>query len=181
MGNSHPRLFFAAVPPEATRERIAAAAESTPLESGARLVPRTNYHMTLAFVGAVATPLVDVLCRIGRAQRAAAFALCFDAYEYWPKSEVIVAAARSIPAELERFREQLHRELAGHPWAVDPKPLRPHVTLARKVSQPPVLQAMSAFDWLVRDFSLMRSDTSGVQSAYTVVDTWQLLDDIEKA
>jgi 2'-5' RNA ligase len=160
---------------------VAVAAESTPLESGARLVPRTNYHMTLAFVGAVAAPLLDVLCRIGSAQRAAAFALRFDAYEYWPKSEVIVATARSVPAELERLWEQLHRDLAEYQCAVDPKPLRPHVTLARKVSQPPVLQAMSAFDWLVRDFSLMRSDTSGVQSAYTVVHTWQLLDDPAKA
>jgi 2'-5' RNA ligase len=40
---------------------------------------------------------------------------------------------------------------------------------------------MSAFDWRVRDFCLMRSDTSGIRSAYTVVDTWPLLDSAEKA
>jgi 2'-5' RNA ligase len=178
--NSNVRLFFAVVPDSTLRARIAAAAESLPLESEARLVPRTNYHMTLAFVGEVAPSQVPLLRQIGGAQRTAAFSLRADAYEYWPKPEVIVAAARTIPSELEQLWQQLHRDLAGHRWALDPKRLRPHVTLARKVSQAPVLQAMSPFDWLVRDFSLMRSDTSGIQSAYTVVDTWPLLYDTEK-
>jgi 2'-5' RNA ligase len=171
------RLFFAVVPDPTTRAHMAAAAESMQLGSEGRVVPRTNYHMTLAFVGELAAPLIPTLRQIGSAQRAATFSLRFDAYEYWPKPEVMVAAARTIPTELERLWRQLHRDLAGHQWALDPKRLRPHVTLARKVSQAPVLQAMSAFDWLVRDFSLMRSDTSGVQSAYTVVDTWPLLYD----
>jgi 2'-5' RNA ligase len=55
------------------------------------------------------------------------------------------------------------------------RPLRPHVTLARKVAQAPVLQAMSPFDWSARSFSLVSSDTSGAHSVYTVVDTWPLL------
>ncbi|MDB6087195.1 MAG: 2-5 ligase, partial [Gammaproteobacteria bacterium] len=94
---------------------------------------------------------------------------------------VVVAAARTIPAELERLWQQLHRDLAEHRWALDSKRLRPHVTLARKVSQAPVFPALSAFEWPVRDFSLMRSDTSGIQPSYTVLDTWPLLYDSVKA
>ena len=180
-GGSQVRLFFAVVPDSNIRERMASAATAVKLEPQARLVPRANYHMTLAFVGEVAMPQLPILLKIGEAQRATALTLTFDAYEYWPKPEVIVAAARTVPAELERWWQQLHRDLAVHGWALDPKRLRPHVTLARKVTQPPVLQAMSAFDWRVRDFCLMRSDTSGVRSAYTVVDTWSLLDSAEKA
>jgi nicotinamide-nucleotide amidase len=56
-------------------------------------------------------------------------------------------------------------------------PLRAHVALARKVAQLPVLQAMSPFSWPARSFSLIGSDTSGVCSVYTVVDTWPLLDE----
>jgi 2'-5' RNA ligase len=48
------------------------------------------------------------------------------------------------------------------------------------VAQAPVLQAMSPFEWHAREFCLMRSDTSTRQSAYTVVDTWPLLDKPEK-
>jgi 2'-5' RNA ligase len=175
------RLFFAVLPDSATRERIGAAAAALPLNSNARLVPRNNYHMTLAFVGAVPLPQLPILREIGAAQCVAGCVLRFDAWEYWPKPGVIVGAARTTPGALERLSLQLHRDLAQHQWALDVKPWRPHVTLARKVSQAPVLQAMSPFDWLVRDFCLMRSDTSGATSAYTVVDTWPLLYDSEKA
>jgi 2'-5' RNA ligase len=171
------RLFFAALPDAATCERVAAAADSLPLELTAQRVPRDNYHVTLAFVGEIAVSRLPTLLGIGRAQQIPEFSLRFDAYEYWPKPEVVVAAARAIPHALERLWRELHQELANHQLALDPKRLRPHVTLARKVSQAPVLQAMSVFDWPVSEFCLMRSDASGVRSAYTVVDTWPLLYD----
>jgi 2'-5' RNA ligase len=175
------RLFFAATPDPVAREQVAAVSQSLSLEPGARRVPRENYHMTLAFVGDVAVSQLPDLLEVGAAQKERVFSVAFDAYEYWPKPGVIVAAARLIPAELHRLWRQLHQDLAEHAWALESERLRPHVTLARKVSQPPVLQAMSAFDWRVRDFCLMRSDTSGIRSAYTVVDTWSLLDSAEKA
>jgi 2'-5' RNA ligase len=175
------RLFFAAVPDAAARERIAALSQSMPLQPGARRVLRDNYHMTLAFVGDIAVSQLPLLLQVGAAQKERAFSVALDAREYWPKSGVVVAAVRLIPAELHRLWRRLHDDLAGHTRVLESEPLRPHITLARKVSQPPVLQAMSAFDWRVRDFCLMRSDTSGIQSAYTVVDTWPLLDSVENA
>jgi 2'-5' RNA ligase len=143
-------------------------------------VPRNNYHVTLAFIGEVAVAQLATLRRIGAAQAAPALALRFDAFEYWPKPEVVVAAARTIPDGLQALWQQLHRELAVHQWALDPKRLRPHVTLARKVSQTPVLQAMSPVNWMAREFCLMRSELGAPQPTYTVVDTWPLLYDSEK-
>jgi len=175
------RLFFAAVPDLVTGQAIAAAAAAMVLPAETRLVPRSNYHMTLAFIGEVATQAIPTLRAIGGAQRAPPFSLTCDAYEYWPKPEVIVGAARTVPTAMERLWVHLHRELASHGWALAPKRLRPHVTLARKVSQAPVLQAMSPFDWPVHEFCLMSSEPSGIRSAYTVVDRWPLLDNVEKA
>jgi 2'-5' RNA ligase len=181
---SRMRLFFAVLPDLITRDRIAVAAaaaaaaafESLPAGATARAVAHANYHVTVAFVGEVAGSQVPILRAIGGAQRIRRFALRFDAYEYWPKPEVMVAAARVVPEELKRLWQQLHQELAVHQWALAAKRLRPHVTLARKLSQAPLLPAMPAFDWPVREFCLMRSDTSGPESAYTVIDTWPLLD-----
>jgi 2'-5' RNA ligase len=175
------RLFFAVTPDPVVREQIAAVSRSLSLEAGVRRVPRENYHMTLAFVGDVAVSQLPILLKAGAAQKERAFSVTVDACEYWPKPGAIVAAARFVPAELHRLWRQLHQDLAGYAWALESERLRPHVTLARKVSQPPVLQAMSAVDWRVRDFCLMRSDTSGIRAAYTVVDTWSLLDSAEKA
>jgi RNA 2',3'-cyclic 3'-phosphodiesterase len=178
--NTRVRLFYAAFPDAGSGQCLAAVAASMHLHPASRLVPRVNYHVTVVFVGEVPASQVPVLLQVGAAQRMPAFELRFDACEYWPTPKVVVAAARTIPTALEGLRQQLQRELAGHQWTPDVKAFRAHVTLARKVSQAPVLQAMSPFDWRVRDFCLVRSDTSGIQSAYTVVDTWPLLDDSEK-
>jgi 2'-5' RNA ligase len=140
-------------------------------------VSRGNYHVTLAFVGAVPGARLDELRLLGRAVQATRCTLVFDAYEYWPKPEVVVAVARVIPAALELAWSALHRHLAEAHFELAPKRLRPHISLARKVTQAPVLPAMSAFCWTPETLCLVRSETVGAESVYTVVDTWQLLDE----
>ena len=164
------RLFFALWPDVDTQAQIANAAAALRLAGDAQRVPRENYHVTLAFVGEVATSRLAVLQQIGRGQRAAGCTIRFDAYDYWPDHQVAVAIAREAPAALTLLWTQLHRDLK-RPHSS----LRAHITLARKVAQAPVRQAMSPFHWNARSFSLVRSDTSGARSVYTVVDTWQLL------
>ena len=170
------RWFFAALPDPAVRLRIGAAAAVLPLPARGAAVPADNHHMTLAFVGAVPADGVAKLQGIGGAQRSPGFTLRFDAYEYWPKPEVVVAAARMVPPALEQLWLRLHAELATQGWASAPKRLRPHITLARNIAQAPVLPPMPAFEWSVRALALMRSEPSVGRAAYTVVDTWPLLD-----
>jgi RNA 2',3'-cyclic 3'-phosphodiesterase len=180
-GTGTARLFFAVVPDAATRELVGSAAQALRCGPESRLVPRTNYHLTVAFVGEVSVSAVALLRSIGAAQSASAFSLRFDAYDFWPKPEVIVARARSVPVPLERLWQKLHSDLAPHRFALEPKRLRPHVTLLRKVARAPDLPPMNGFDWKVSDFSLMRSDIDGAHPAYTVVDTWPLLYEPEKS
>jgi len=169
------RLFFAVVPDEATRGRLGAAAASLVLSSEARLVPRNNYHATVAFVGDIPAAAITTLREIGGTQAAPAFSMRFDAFDFWPKPELIVARSLSVPDSLESLWQRLHEDLARHGWAQNPKRLRPHVTLVRQVRRSPVFPTMDPIDWEARDFSLMRSDTSGQQPVYTVLDTWPLL------
>jgi 2'-5' RNA ligase len=139
-------------------------------------VPRENYHVTIAFVGDVPRTQMRGLEQIGCAQQPMRCALKFDAFEYWPKPQVAVAAAREISPELEHFWQALHRDLALLSLALEPKRLRPHLTLARHVPHSPEPGAAPSLLWSPREFSLVHSDTSGSQSVYTVVDTWPLLD-----
>jgi 2'-5' RNA ligase len=44
-----------------------------------------------------------------------------------------------------------------------------------------VWPAMPTFEWIAREFSLVRSDLGSTQSVYTVVDSWPLLDESSKA
>ncbi len=175
-GAARARLFFALRPTDREREAAAAAAAGLALGPGARPVPAENFHVTIAFVGEVAADQMEGLRSIGCASRAVRCPLRFDAYEYWPKPEVVVAAARDIPPCLERLWVELHASLAAQGLVLTPKRLRPHVTLARHVSQAPALPALPAFTWTADAFCLMRS-VGGGRATYTVVDHWPLLDE----
>jgi 2'-5' RNA ligase len=178
------RLFFALWPDACMRARIADAAAILRLDDEAHHVPAENYHMTLAFVGEATDSTLAVLRQIGGDLHGAACRISLDTLEYWPESQVIVATAQETPAALHDLWNRLHRQLALHqaelPRVRLPATLRAHVTLARKVSQAPVSQAMSPFTWTARSFSLVRSETGGAHSVYTVVDTWSLLDKMPK-
>ena len=175
------RLFFALWPDTQVRARLAHAAATLPLDGRARRVAAESFHLTLAFLGEVSAPQLGALQHIGRALHAPACRIGLDAYEYWPEPQVVVAAARENSAALLELCAQLHQALSHSEAAPHFKrpnlPLRAHVTLARKVAQPPVMQAMSPILWRATRFTLVRSETGGAQSAYTVVDTWPLLDE----
>ncbi len=170
------RFFFALWPDSPLTERIADAAAGAGLTGDVRIVPRENYHATLAFVGEVAPLEMGVLQRIGAARRARACIIEFNRSEYWRESRVVVAAASDIPPALMELWSGLLRDLLVAGLIEPPRtPLRPHVTLARKVVQAPVPKAMSPISWKAQSFSLVRSEKSGARSVYTVVDTWPLL------
>jgi 2'-5' RNA ligase len=169
------RLFFALWPDAALRERIADVAAALRLAATARRVSRQNYHVTLVFIGEVASSELAALRQLATRHRIAASEIRFDAYEYWEGAQAVVAVAQRTPDALSELANGLGR--SNH---VEPA-LRLHVTLARKVAQAPVLQAMSPIDWNASSFSLMRSDTSHAHSVYTVVDTWPLLDKRQKS
>ena len=170
------RLFFAAFPEGETRRLIESAAASLVLGEGARLVPCENYHITLAFVGEVSNAQAASLRTIGPLE-VPAFTVRFDTYEHWLKSEVIVFATSECPPALHDLQCKLRGELAHHALASDPRPFHPHVTIARKVVQAPVQEAMSGFLWTVTAFQLVRSLRSSTGSTYTVLDHWSLLDE----
>lgn len=173
------RLFYALWPDAQVREHLARAAADLRLGCNVRRVPCGNFHVTLKFIGEVATSRLDTLRRIGSAHRAPGCTMTFDAYDYWPEPQVVAAVVRDSPAALIELSTQLHRALslsgAAPSCERPPLPLRVHVTLARKVAQAPVLQALSPISWKVRSFSLVSSDTGAAHSVYTVVDTWPLL------
>jgi 2'-5' RNA ligase len=173
------RLFFAAFPGPEGRRNIGAAASAlnlSPESPDARLVPAANYHLTLAFAGDVSNAQAAALRSAGAPLRCAAFEVRFDAYEHWPKSAVVVAAASEPPAALIELRRLLCVELDRIGVAADSHAFRPHVTLARKVVQAPVLKAMSGVSWSIDTFELVHSSRSAEGSVYTVVDSWPLLD-----
>jgi 2'-5' RNA ligase len=170
------RLFFAAFPTPEIRLQLASAAAALGVCREARLVPAENYHMTIAFAGEVSKEQAAALRAAGAAVRCPTFEVTFDAYEYWHKPEVAVAVASECPATLLELHHALRAPLDRLGLPADPSTFRAHVTLARKVTQAPVLKAMSTMSLTVRGFDLVRSARLAEGSVYTVVDSWPLLD-----
>jgi RNA 2',3'-cyclic 3'-phosphodiesterase len=168
------RLFFALWPDDDLTRQLTEIARQLNLESGSRRVDPKNYHVTLAFVGEVPAAKLAVLQQIGRSLRVPRFTFICDSIEFWQRSQVVVGAVRAAPPGLLDLGRKLNDALE-----LPREPLCAHVTLARKVTQASVLQAMSPVVWRATDFSLIRSDTGGAESAYTVLDTWSLLDETE--
>ncbi|HEY2678879.1 MAG TPA: RNA 2',3'-cyclic phosphodiesterase [Steroidobacteraceae bacterium] len=171
------RLFFALWPESDVARQFAHAASQLQQSSPARLVNFRNYHLTLAFLGEVSAANLVVLQQIGGRQRASCCNIVFGGLEYWPDPKVVVSIAQVFPTALYDLSAQLRGAADQHRLtATSPAPqFRAHVTLARKVAQAPVLPTVPPFSWSVNSFSLVRSDASGDESVYTVVDTWPLL------
>ena len=170
------RLFFALWPQVDVAAQLTQMSRQLSFEPGSRRTNPKDYHVTLAFIGEVPAADLAVLQQIGGTLRASRFTVSFDSIEYWRESRVVVAAASAAPPGLLDLWGKLN-DATGLPR----QPLRAHVTLARKVTQAPVPQAMSPIQWPAATFSLIRSETGGIESAYTVLDTWSLLDEIKNA
>ena len=183
------RLFFAAFPDVETRERIEDAARALGLRPPARPVPPAKYHMTVVFLGEVAELRLAAVREIGSRRCGRCFSLRFDHLEFWSKARALVMAASHCPAALEQLRISLEADLSACGVAFDAQPLRPHVTLARKIVQAPVVQAPGVdILWSVRAIHLVSSATRAAAagstvdaSIYTVVDTWPLLDNRDES
>ena len=157
---------------------IESAAATLSLPKFSRRVPSENYHMTIAFAGEVSREQATALRAIGAAVRHPSFEIRFDAYEYWQKSAVVVVASRDCPRALLQLHHAVRVGCDNLDLPIESSGFRAHVTLARNITQAPVLKAMSALSWIVRDFQLVRSARSAEGSVYTVVDSWPLLDNV---
>jgi 2'-5' RNA ligase len=196
------RLFFAALPDEGTRARLRALI-AEPLrelgrEGGREVgrevgretrrgvgrergslvpVPIENYHLTLAFVGAATAAQLETVRAIGASLRGRPCEVRLEALEWWRRAGVLALAAPLCPPELAQIHARLSDALRRAGFARDLETFRPHVTVARKVTQAPVLPRVLELTWPVREVALLDSDTSGKTSRYTVLDTWPLLDE----
>ena len=189
------RLFFALWPDEASREALAAAVDGViQAASGGRPVPRTNLHVTLAFLGPVPEDAfgrllelargiagtgdaarVDEAARLdGRPSRAIVMRL--DRIEHWRRAEILCAAASEMPAGADALAGALKSALVAAKFRPDLKPFRAHVTLARQVRRAPPNLGMPVVTWTFREFALIESRTLPEGSSYSVVDSWVLGD-----
>jgi 2'-5' RNA ligase len=166
------RLFFALWPDPALREALRARIEQiTALIEGKPQRP-DQWHVTLEFLGQVPGERLPALRAAADRVSRSPVTIEFDRVEHWRKPQVVCLVASRVAAGLETLAAQLHVALAEEGFALDARPFRPHVTLARKVRaavdsclDPPLV-------WRSDGFALVRSVTDPSGSRYEPLDWW---------
>lgn len=169
------RLFFALWPDELARAALAAAVARVARDVTGRPVPAMNYHFTLVFLGSVPPTEIERVCSVAaHLASVGPISVTVDTLEHWRKPQVLVATSTATPPAAAALTEHLTQALIAAGFNPDPRPFRPHLTLARKVAAPfpaaPLLPQRLAF----KDFALVESQTRPEGSTYAVLRTFPL-------
>jgi len=176
------RLFFALRPAPEQNAYLAELAAPLATQLAGQLSRAANLHATLCFVGTVEPARLEALRDAAASVRSEPIEMCFDALEYWEKPQILCATASGAGDEsrVNALSLALTAAILAAGFSPDVKPLRVHVTLARKIRAaqaatiewplpllPPLLVRCDRFD-------LMQSRREESGSVYSVVDTWHL-------
>lgn len=167
------RLFAAISLPDDIRERLAAAQAG--LERH-RLVPPENFHVTLAFFGAVDTRRAEDIASALSEARAAPFTLWLDGVGVFggDRARAVYAAVRPDPA-LTALRKSVRAAARAAGVVLKAERFTPHVTLARGVGGGDLrrwLESRAAFlagPVPVEGFTLFRSELGRAAPVYTPI------------
>ena len=167
------RLFFALWPDDGVRARLAEQARLLPINMGRR-VPPENFHITLLFLGNVEEQDIPRLADDAAALKTPGFPLQIDHCGWWKRAKVVWLAPAHAPEPLLELVKQINRlsRLAGLP--VDERDYSPHLTIARKLTQPVKPCTYDPIHWDVREFCLVESVTHEKGARYRVLRSWRL-------
>ena len=133
-----------------------------------------QWHVTLVFLGEVPAPHRAALLAGAHRVQASPFTVTFDAIEYWRRPRVVCMTASFTPAPLHNLLETLRAALQSEGFEPDPRPYRPHVTLARKVFVAQEFTLSEPITWPAHRFTLVRSVTDPAGSRYEPLEWWNL-------
>ena len=172
------RLFFALLPTPAQSDALVAEVAPLVAQLDGQPSPPSNLHATLCFVGAVAAERLAALREAAAAVRGRHITLDFSALEVWERPQILCATAGESDSARD-LSERLTEVASGAGFTPDRKPLRAHLTLARKVRA----DVARNFEWpraiatlrvRCERFVLMESRRGEAGSTYSVVDSWPL-------
>lgn len=172
-GPDRRRLFFALWPTDQFRANLEAATRAIAQASGGRLIPATNFHVTLLFLGDISAEHFDFVQQAG-AQLAGspAFEVDFDGVEAWGR-RLLCLTASTAPAAAIDLATRLRSNLRGF-VRENEREFRPHITLARDLPRSGPSQKIEVLRQEVNDFALVESVRDARGSQYSVLTRWPL-------
>lgn len=147
------RLFIALLPGEAVRDAMAAWRDAWTWPRQAALVKTSRLHVTLHFLGDVPVEHIAALAP-ALAVPFAPFTLRLDRAALWPHG-LAVLEPDAAPDALQALHAALAGALRCAGLAVDERPYRPHVTLARRAKGAVAPDEVCNVAWTNHSYHLM--------------------------
>jgi RNA 2',3'-cyclic 3'-phosphodiesterase len=167
------RLFFALWPDLPVRDEVEQFARQLPLVSG-RLVPTSNTHITLAFLGNVDEQTTAGLIKKANHIEMNSFSLTLDQLGWWKKPKIAWLAPTRYPQVLPELAAELRKIARNSGVSLDERPYRPHLTLARKIKSPLLGAPARSIFWNINEFCLVESKSEEMGVKYEVKQSWPL-------
>lgn len=168
------RLFFALWPDDAVRDSFAAIGSKT-LKRRGRRIPAQNLHLTLAFLGSLAPEVRRCVETMAGGIEGAPFVLEFTHLGHWPRPRVVWTGCDRTPEALTALVNALREGSEDCGIALEVRPYRAHLTLARKSSVAPDFgETHAPVRWAVDAFHLLESKTLSTGAQYEILRSWPL-------
>jgi RNA 2',3'-cyclic 3'-phosphodiesterase len=149
------RLFLAMCPDAAVRDQIDAQVRRWSWCPGSVLYAREDWHITLHFLGAVPGDRIPAI-EAGADLAMTPFQWALDQPHLWPGGVAVLCPSKT-PPPLRSLHERLGFLLLDLNQAVDPRPYRPHLTLARHAGSARPPDRFEPVVWSVHSYALVAS------------------------
>lgn len=167
------RLFFALWPDAAARRALADLVRDAAAGHGYPTHP-ADLHLTLVFLGPLGESQRRCAERVADALHAEPFRLRLERVGHWRGPRVLWCAPNETQTGLVRLVDGLNAGLTDCDLALERRPYRPHVTLARQVgADPPGERPIAPIDWPVCDF-VLAGGSGGGPPRYRIHRRWPL-------
>lgn len=178
------RLFFALDIIDTDKQKLANWREQQ-LNLPFKAVPQANFHVTLAFIGAVTDEQKKILmteagqisrqlhCKIKqKVKTSSSKTLSFDHCELFKKSKVLFLGTSSSPQWLNLLAEHLGACAKNMGLFQENRPYQPHITMYRKASGEQLKHLKKNIIFEIKSFSLYQSISTETGVCYKPVETW---------
>jgi 2'-5' RNA ligase len=171
------RVFLALWPDETTRSRLIDVVGLLKKGITGKWVKPDNLHITLAFLGNVDAERLPEVGRIAAMAAGPGFTLVLDRVEFWPRNGIVCLAPSRTPQELVNLADCLAGRLGEAGFAMERRPYRAHLTLARKGrSEQSLIVLPKPVEWRIGSFNLVESLPDKEGAVYILREAWSLQD-----
>lgn len=160
------RIFFALWPDPRQRDRLRDFISPVAKLVEGRAVERSEWHVTLAYIGDLDVRFIPELMEHARAIPFEPFRLRLDRLEFWPRPKIAAVVPPRVPPAMESLVERLNGLVLASGIEPQQRVYRPHITVARNARPFEAMKLAQSAEIEWSRFDLMESISEPGRSYY---------------